>query len=245
MLMLSSTELRAFRWKRVSLVPQGAMNALNPVLRVEKQIADAMEAHIGRQPKAVTVKRIHELLDLVGLEPAVGKRYPHELSGGMKQRVCIAMAVALDPPLLIADEPTSALDVVVQRRVADSLLHIKETLGTSIILIGHDMGLMAQMVDRIAVMYAGRIVEIAPTKTIFREPLHPYTRELIRSVPSIGKRMPRAKERPGPPDRSVSGHGCPFARRCPEAFETCHQDNPDFLEKTAGHSVACHLHSNC
>jgi peptide/nickel transport system ATP-binding protein len=190
MLALSERQLRAVRWKRVSLIPQGSMNSLNPVMRVKDQIADAIETHEGRQPRGALKERILHVLETVHLPSRVYNLYPHELSGGMKQRVCIAMAIALNPPLVIADEPTSALDVVVQRVVAQTLQDVKQRLGVSMLLIGHDMGLQAQMVDRIAVMYAGNIVESAPVKEIFADPLHPYTQRLIASIPTIRERKP-------------------------------------------------------
>ena len=172
---LSEEELRQTRWRQISLIPQGAMNSLNPVMRVKDQIGDGIITHEGRQSPQALRERILQLLNMVGLPSRAYTLYPHELSGGMKQRVCIAMAIALNPTLLIADEPTSALDVVVQRVVAQTLLDVKARLNVSMILIGHDMGLQAQLVDRLAVMYAGNIVEIAPVKGAFEESLHPYT----------------------------------------------------------------------
>ncbi len=182
---LKPDEWRPIRWRRVSLVPQGAMNALNPVMRVGEQIGDAIEAHDGRQDPAALRERIVGLLDSVGLPDRVVRAYPHELSGGMKQRACIAMAIALEPALIIADEPTSALDVVVQRAVAETLMEVKRNLGASVILIGHDLALQAQLVDRLGVMYRGRLVETGPSRELFHRPQHPYTELLIRSVPSI------------------------------------------------------------
>ena len=237
---LSPAALRAFRWSRIALIPQGAMNALNPVIRVQDQLADAMAAH--GKGGAVIQQRIVELLEMVGLSTDVRKLYPHELSGGMKQRVCIAMAVSLEPPLVIADEPTSALDVVVQRHVAQSLLHIKRTLGNSMIIIGHDMGLMAQLTDRLAVMYAGSIVEIAPTKEVFAHPLHPYTEQLIDSVPSIKVKKPLRALPGNPPDLRNMPPGCPFAPRCPKVMSRCHEEAPALREYRTGQLAACHLH---
>ncbi|MCB0100393.1 MAG: ABC transporter ATP-binding protein, partial [Caldilineaceae bacterium] len=158
--------------------------------RIKDQIADAITTHEGRIAAGVLKERILNLLGMVGLPSRVYNMYPHELSGGMKQRVCIAMAIALNPSLIIADEPTSALDVVVQRVVAQNLLDIKERLGVSMIVIGHDMGLMAQLVDRLAVMYAGHMVELAEVDKVFAEPLHPYTQLLIESIPSVKERKP-------------------------------------------------------
>jgi peptide/nickel transport system ATP-binding protein len=182
---LTDDEWRPIRWRRLSLVPQGAMNALNPVMRVGEQISDAIEAHEGRRDAASLRERIVGLFDSVGLSERVVRAYPHELSGGMKQRACIAMAIALKPALIIADEPTSALDVVVQRVVAETLIEVKQRIGASVILIGHDLGLQAQMVDRLGVMYRGRLVEMGPSRELFHRPQHPYTELLISSVPSI------------------------------------------------------------
>jgi peptide/nickel transport system ATP-binding protein len=177
--------LQKVRWRRLSLVPQGAMNALNPVMRVGDQLRDVFETHEPAMSRAATDTRIVELFASVGLPPRAVRAYPHELSGGMKQRACIAMAIALEPALIIADEPTSALDVVVQRAVAETLRDVQARLGASVILIGHDLGLQAQLVDRLAVMYRGRLVEVGPTEAIFHRPQHPYTELLVRSVPSI------------------------------------------------------------
>jgi peptide/nickel transport system ATP-binding protein len=177
--------LRRIRWREVALIPQGSMNSLNPVMRAGDQIADAITAHEDRTDGAAVRRRVDTLLDSVRLGRDVGRRYPHELSGGMRQRVCIAMATALDPRLVIADEPTSALDVVTQRAVAETLLDATHRLGASMILIGHDLALQAQMVDRLAVMRRGRLVEIGPVRAVFHQPVHPYTRTLLTSVPSI------------------------------------------------------------
>src|SRR5215216_1884262 len=167
LLSLNEEALRSIRWIKLALIPQGAMNSLNPTMKVNDQIKDVIVAHEGQQAKKGMKPRILELMSMVGLPARVYDMYPHELSGGMKQRVCIAMAIALNPAVIIADESTSALDVVVQRIVAQTLLKVKQALGVSMIMIGHDMGLMAQMVDRIAVMYAGKIVEIAPVRSFF------------------------------------------------------------------------------
>jgi len=239
---LSDQELRQVRWRQVALIPQGAMNSLNPVMRVKDQIADAIETHRGKHPRAALRERILELLNMVGLPGRVYSMYPHELSGGMKQRVCIAMAIALTPSLVIADEPTSALDVVVQRVVAQTLMEIKDQLGVSMILIGHDMGLQAQMVDRIAVMYAGNMMEIAPVKAAFAEPLHPYTQLLIDAIPSIAERKPLKVTEGLTHDLRNPPPGCIFHLRCPHVMERCRQEVPLLRELAPKHYVACHLH---
>ena len=239
---LSEAELRQVRWSQIALIPQGAMNSLNPVMRVKDQIAEAIETHQGTRPPQELKERILRLLAMVGLPSRVYSMYPHELSGGMKQRVCIAMAIALTPSVIIADEPTSALDVVVQRVVAQTLLDVKRTLGVSMILIGHDMGLMAQLVDRIAVMYAGNIVEIAPVKDIFAEPLHPYTQLLLASIPSVKERKPLVVTEGLTHDLRRPPPGCIFQLRCPFVMDKCREVVPPLRELRPNHYAACHLY---
>lgn len=239
---LSESELRQVRWSQIALIPQGAMNSLNPVMRVKNQIAEAIETHQGKRSPEELKERILRLLAMVGLPGRVYSMYPHELSGGMKQRVCIAMAIALTPSIIIADEPTSALDVVVQRVVAQTLLDVKRTLGVSMILIGHDMGLMAQLVDRIAVMYAGNIVEIAPVKAIFAEPLHPYTQLLLASIPSVKERKPLVVTEGLTHDLRRPPPGCIFQLRCPFVMDKCREVVPPLRELRPNHYAACHLY---
>jgi len=242
MLGLTPEELRERRWRELSLIPQGAMNSLNPVMRVRDQIGDAIITHEGQQPKDKLKARILELFSLVGLPPRVYDLYPHELSGGMKQRACIAMAIALNPPVIIADEPTSALDVVVQRVVAQTLLDVKERLGVSMIMIGHDMGLQAQMVDRIIVMYAGNIVEVTPVLPAFHNPLHPYTQLLISAIPSIKERKPLKITTGLTHDLRNPPPGCSFQLRCPHVMDICKQVPPAMIEREPEHRVACYLY---
>jgi peptide/nickel transport system ATP-binding protein len=239
---LDEKVLRQARWRDVALIPQGAMDSLNPTMRIKNQFAEAIETHEGRQPANKLEKRIANLLRDVGLPRRVYSMYPHELSGGMKQRVCIAMAIALNPSLIVADEPTSALDVVVQRVVAQTLIDVKQRLGVSMILIGHDIGLQAQLVDRIAVMYAGNIVEIAPVKAIFETPLHPYTQLLISAIPSIKKRKPLLKTEGLTHDLRNPPPGCVFHLRCPYVMDECRVDVPPLRELRPGHYAACHLY---
>lgn len=241
---LNPKQLRELRWVKMALIPQGAMNSLNPVMRIKNQIGDAITTHEGRMPAEQLKQRILELLNLVGLPARVYNMYPHELSGGMKQRVCVAMAIALNPPLIIADEPTSALDVVVQRVVAQTLLDVKKRLGVSMILIGHDMGLQAQLVDRIIVMYAGNIVEIAPVGRAFKSPLHPYTQLLIASIPSIKERKPLKVTEGLTHDLRNPPPGCVFQFRCPYAREICRALKPKLNEYGPGHVAACHIYEN-
>ncbi|HLU10252.1 MAG TPA: ABC transporter ATP-binding protein [Oceanobacillus sp.] len=239
---LSDEALRGVRWSKLALIPQGAMNSLNPTMKVSDQIKDVIIAHEGKAAKKNIKPRILELLTMVGLPARVYDLYPHELSGGMKQRVCIAMAIALNPTVIIADESTSALDVVVQRVVAQTLLKVKQALGVSMIMIGHDMGLMAQMVDRVAVMYAGKIVEIATVKQIFAEPKHPYSQLLIESVPSLKERKPLKITEGITHDPRNPPPGCIFQLRCPFVMEKCRIQAPPMQEVEIGQSVACHLY---
>ncbi len=234
--------LRAVRWIKLALIPQGAMNSLNPTMRVHDQFADVIIAHEGQKAKKGLKPRILELLAMVGLPNRAYDLFPHELSGGMKQRVCIAMAIALNPSIIIADESTSALDVVVQRIVAQTLLKVKQALGVSMIMIGHDMGLMAQMVDRVAVMYAGKIVEIAPTKDMFAHPKHPYSQVLIDSVPSLKERKPLKIMEGITHDPRNPPPGCIFQLRCPFVMERCRVEPPAMRETNPGQLVACHLY---
>lgn len=241
---LDKEEMRETRWSRISLVPQGAMNSLNPIMRVRDQIADTILTHRGAVATNVLREEIVGLLDMVELPAKVANMYPHELSGGMKQRVCIAMATALEPELIIADEPTSALDVVVQKAVMQTLIGVQERLGTSMILIGHDMGLTAQVLDRVGVMYAGKLVEVANIRELYREPRHPYTQALIASLPSI-----QAKKRGGgipglPPFLLNPPAGCLFRSRCPHAMAICEQVTPPLRQLQPGHFAACHLYEN-
>jgi oligopeptide/dipeptide ABC transporter ATP-binding protein len=239
---LNQEELRQMRWREVALIPQGAMNSLNPVMKIKDQIGDAIVTHGGQRQDISLKEQILGLLDDVGLPARVYDLYPHELSGGMKQRVCIAMAISLNPPLVIADEPTSALDVVVQRVVAQTLLDVKRRLNVGMILIGHDMGLQAQLVDRIAVMYAGNIVELAPVKNLFANPLHPYSELLIAAIPSIKEKKPLVKTEGLTHDLRNPPSGCVFRLRCPKVFDRCSLEVPPLREVKPDHQVACHLY---
>jgi oligopeptide/dipeptide ABC transporter ATP-binding protein len=241
LLALSDEQMRLTRFARISLVPQGAMNSLNPVMRIKYQIGDTIRAHDAHIDKHDVEARIAELMEWVGLRKSVANMYPHELSGGMKQRVCIAMGICLRPQVIIADEPTSALDVVVQRQVMDTLDAVQAELGAAVILVGHDMGLMAQFVDRIAVMYAGRLVELGPVEQVFDESLHPYTQLLIATLPSLEVRsafrgIPGIAASPLDPPT-----GCTFHPRCPFAVDRCAGEVPAYREVQPGRWAACHL----
>ena len=241
---LDEKELRKIRWKHISYIPQGSMNSLNPIMRAEEQIADAIKTHEGKVPKKEQRRRVEELFTSVGLAPEVARMYPHELSGGMKQRVIIAMAIALGPELIIADEPTTALDVVVQRGILQLLSDIKRKLGSSIILITNDMAAQAEVADRLVIMYAGKIVEIGDVNTLFREPLHPYAQALISAVPSIKGKKKLLSISGLPPDLRSPPPGCRFHPRCPQAMPICKEEEPRFIEVKPGRFTACHLHGD-
>jgi peptide/nickel transport system ATP-binding protein len=237
---LDEEGLRALRLAGIALVPQGSMNSLNPVLRIGPQIADALADHGLRLSRWEVQRRIAGLLEQVGLPETVSRMYPHELSGGMKQRACIAIAICLRPRVIIADEPTSALDVVVQRQVMATLARVQQDLGAAVILVGHDVGLMAQFVDRLGVMYAGRLVEVARIGDIVTGPRHPYTRALIASLPSLeSRRMPAGIPGLAPLLRDLPG-GCSFHPRCPQAMDRCRTEKP-MVREIEGAEVACHL----
>jgi peptide/nickel transport system ATP-binding protein len=241
LLSLSQDEVRQMRLAEIAMVPQGAMNSLNPVRRIRDHFKDSIRAH-ERATDAKVADRTAELLAMVGLREEVARLYPHELSGGMKQRVCIALAITLQPRVIVADEPTSALDVVVQRQVMQTLEAVQARLGAAVILVGHDMGLLAQFADRLGVMYAGKLVEIAPIKEIFAEPLHPYTQLLIASLPTLEERGV-FRGVPGlPPSLLNPPGGCLFHPRCPKRLPQCSVETPPLQEVRPGHWVACHLY---
>jgi len=243
LLRLSEGDMRMARFAQISLIPQGAMNSLNPMMKVGEQLRDTIRAHRnGGTAKGSTDGRIREVLESVELQAAVMNSYPHELSGGMKQRVCIAMAILLNPKVIIADEPTSALDVVVQRQVMETLRRVQEALGASVILVGHDMGLMAQVVDRVGVMYGGKLVELGPVRDIFKDPLHPYTQLLIKSLPNLETKED-FRGIPGlTPSLLAPPPGCMFHPRCPHAMPRCSVDVPVLAEVKSERWVACHLY---
>ena len=238
---LTDEKMRQTRLSQVSLIPQGAMNSLNPVVRVREQIVDGIEDHDVNLSKIEMQNRIEEVLRSVDLQPGVASMYPHELSGGMKQRVCVAIAISLRPKLIIADEPTSALDVVVQRQVMETIQRLQKEMGISMILIGHDMGLMAQSVDQLAVMYAGKLVELSPVMELFDTPLHPYSQLLISTLPTLETKGV-FRSIPGiTPSLLEPPSGCLFHPRCPKAMDICSRQVPLLIEQEQGRWVACHL----
>ena len=243
LLTLSDAEVRQKRLSEIAMIPQGALNSLNPVMRVREQIIDGLRDHGVKKSTEEFHADVTDLLGRVGLQPEVANMFPHELSGGMKQRVTIALSISMNPGVIIADEPTSALDVVVQRQIVQTLREVHEGIGAATILIGHDMGLMAQFATRIGIMYAGRLVEIGPTQAIFNDPKHPYTGLLISSLPNTrGKR--RLTGIPGiTPSLLTPPPGCVFHPRCPKAFDRCMVEVPQLTEGEGGHSQACHLYT--
>jgi peptide/nickel transport system ATP-binding protein len=233
--------MQVVRWRHVSLVFQGAMNSLDPVKRVDAQIGQAIDLHERTASASDVRARIGELLTTVGLTPALGRRYAHQLSGGQRQRVMIALALACRPSLVIADEPTTALDVVMQAQILELLEHLREQLGLALILISHDLGVLSETCDRVAVMYAGRIVETGPVRDVFATPQHPYTKRLLDSLPVIGGSRELAAPIPGgPPDPGDLPQGCRFRPRCPYAAEKCLED-PALREVRPAQAAACHF----
>ena len=237
---LPNEEMRKHRWADISIVFQGAMNAWNPVYKVGDQIMEALEQHFPDMTEPEGRGRIAELFELVGLSPAMMDRYPHEFSGGMRQRAIIAMALSCNPKVIIADEPTTALDVIVQDQILRELKKIQTDLGMSIIYISHDVAVIAEVSDRIGVMYAGKLVELGPTDEVFPRPRHPYTYLLLASTPSVkGPRRKLAPLEGEPPNLLAPPSGCRFHPRCPFATEICAKEEPPNQESSPGHRVAC------
>lgn len=236
--------VRLRRLSEIAMVPQGALNSLNPVMRIRDQVIDGLKDHNVSMSVGEFNGRVAELLSSVGLHPDVASRFPHELSGGMKQRVSIAIAISMNPSVIVADEPTSALDVVVQKQVVQTLRDVQERIGAAAIMIGHDMGLMAQFASRIGIMYGGKIIEIGPVANIFQNPRHPYTRLLISSLPDTRSKR-RLEGIPGlPPSLLRPPPGCVFHTRCPDAMDICTQDIPITRELDTNRYAACHLYGD-
>jgi peptide/nickel transport system ATP-binding protein len=240
---LSEDDMLKARLSKIAYIPQGAMNSLNPVMRIGAQMVDAIKAHDPKANKSDMIERSYEALTSVDLKEDVFKMYAHELSGGMKQRVCIAISILLKPQVIIADEPTSALDVVTQRQVMETIDRVQDKIGAAVILIGHDMGLMAQFVDKVAVMYAGRLMELSTVREMFTDPKHPYAKALISSLPSLENKgvfqgipglAPSLLRLPG---------GCAFHPRCAHVMEVCRTVRPKFDSLPSGRKVECHLYS--
>jgi oligopeptide/dipeptide ABC transporter ATP-binding protein len=240
LLEMSRRDFNRVRWEKMALVPQAAMDGLNPVFTIGYQIVEAIRAHRNTSRSAAW-SRARTLLEQVDINPSRVRDYPHELSGGMRQRAMIAMALALDPQLIIADEPTTALDVITQAQVLKLFRRLQRELGIAIIFISHDLSTLAQACDRVMIMYAGRVVEIADAETLYSAPRHPYTRALLGSFPDIDSTMPTRALRGAPPDLSEAVVGCRFCSRCSEKIERCLSEEPSMVSVGTGHEVSCHV----
>ncbi|MEM0114880.1 MAG: ABC transporter ATP-binding protein [Fervidicoccaceae archaeon] len=242
-LSLSEAERRRkILWEKISMVFQGAINSLNPVYTVGYQLAEPFIYHRNYSKKEA-MEKVTDLLKMVGLNPEIAKRYPHELSGGMKQRAVIAMALALEPTVVIADEPTTALDVVIQSQILNLMKKLKQEKKLSFILITHDMSVIAEMADKVAIMYAGRIVEYGPSDIVFNRPYHPYTMALIRSIPRLRGPIEKLQYIPGEPPNLINvPPGCKFNPRCQYVMDICRKEEPDYIEVEKNHFVRCWLY---
>ena len=242
MLTITQDEMRRnVRWKEISYIMQGSMSVLNPVRKVVKTFEDIIESHQGIKDRKAFLEQTQAHISRLGLPTEVLNSYPHQLSGGMRQRVAIALATMFHPSLIIADEPTTALDVVVQRGVLQMIKDIQALSDNTVLLVTHDMAVHANVADRVMIMYAGRIAEEAPTESIFNTPLHPYTQHLIRSLPMIGERSTKASLRGAPPNLDNPPSGCRFHVRCPYVMDVCRTQVPDLVPVRESHRVACHL----
>jgi len=238
---LKEKQMRKMRWKRISIVFQGAMNALNPLFKVGDQIVEAIRTH-EKVKKKEAWKRAEKLLETVGIEPSRATNYPHEFSGGMRQRGLIAMALACNPELIIADEPGTALDVIVQAQVLKLMSELKDKMNLAMIMITHDLSIISETCEKAAIMYAGKIVEQGEIATIFKEPLHPYTQGLIGAFPNIKAAKRRMTSIPGfPPDLLEPPTGCRFHPRCSHVMDICKKEEPKSIIVSGNHYVACHL----
>jgi peptide/nickel transport system ATP-binding protein len=237
---MDELEIRKIRWRGISMVFQSAMNALDPVYRVGDQIVEALRTHFSGLDEGEAYQQVKELFLLVGLDPDLISRYPHEFSGGMRQRAVIAMALSCEPRVIIADEPTTALDVIVQDRILNRLKDLQQKLDMGMIYISHDIAVIAEVSDQIGVMYAGRMAELASAINVFEKPMHPYTAALMRAFPSIEGEKQDLKGLPGePPDLLDPPGGCRFHPRCPNARNKCGKQQPPFDEVGTKHYVTC------
>jgi len=230
------------RWKNISMIFQGAMNALNPVRTVGDQIAEAIRLHMGITNREALNRQVEELLDLVGIPASRRDTYPHQYSGGMRQRAMIAMALACSPQVIIADEPTTALDVMIQAQILELLANLQKKLSLSVILVTHDLGVVAEICDSVLVMYGGVTAEYASTDTIYNRARHPYTRQLLEAFPDLSRPTERLISIPGyPPRLEALPPGCRFAPRCKQAFERCRREQPSITQITDRHVASCFL----
>ena len=241
---LTEQEMAQVRWKNIAIIFQGAMNALNPVRRVGDQIAEAIRQHYPVTDKVTVEDRVSELLDLVGIAPTRKTQYPHQFSGGMRQRAMIAMALACTPQVVIADEPTTALDVMIQAQILELMGKLREELGLAVLFVTHDLGVVAEVCDTVLVMYGGIVAEYGDVDTIFNHPQHPYTQELLKAFPDISNLKDKLASIPGyPPRLNALPPGCRFAPRCPAVFDRCPTAQPPLYltDKVKQHYASCYL----
>ena len=242
LLRISEREMRKYRWSKISIVFQGAMNALNPVRKVGDQISEVILLHGAATDKGEANKRVAELLELVGITPEMAFQYPHQYSGGMRQRAMIAMALACSPDVLIADEPTTALDVMIQAQILDLLQNLQKELNLSIVMVTHNLGVVAEICDDVLVMYGGKTAEYASVDVIYNDPLHPYTQRLLQAFPDVDDPASTLASIPGhPPPLDALPPGCRFEPRCHCREDVCAVQDPPLVMVMAGHYVACHL----
>lgn len=239
---LTEKEMEEIRWKDISMIFQGAMNALNPVRTIGDQIAEAIRQHMGVTQKSTLSEMVEELLDRVGIPANRRESYPHQYSGGMRQRAMIAMALACSPNVVIADEPTTALDVMIQAQILELLARLQKEMGLSVILVTHDLGVVAEVCDTVLVMYGGVTAEYAPVDVIYNNPRHPYTQQLLSAFPDLSNPTERLISIPGyPPRLEALPPGCRFAPRCNQAFDRCRIEKPDLRYLAYDHCASCHL----
>lgn len=239
---LGPGEVRRHWWEFISYIPQGSMSVLNPVIRIENQFFDAVPKTHHLKRKGEIRERVAAYLKELELPVEVLRSYPHQLSGGMKQRVLVALGTFLHPQIVLADEPTTALDVVVQKGILLMLTELQEQMENTLVVVSHDMGVHYQITDRLAIMYAGKLVEYGPTEAIFNNPLHPYSQMLIQALPRVGDRRQRVGISGRPPNLVNPPAGCRFAARCPKVMEHCARQEPALVEMEANHFVSCHLY---
>jgi peptide/nickel transport system ATP-binding protein len=241
---MNDNQIRKVRWKGIAIVFQGAMNALNPVFKISDQITEAIKIHEPHVSRSAAKERVEALLEMVGIDKSRADNYPHEFSGGMRQRALIAMALAANPEVLVADEPGTALDVVVQAQILKLLRELKDKLNLSMVFISHDLSIVAETCEKLAIMYAGQVVEYGDTKAIFAKPLHPYTQGLLGAFPSIKGERKKLVSIPGqPPDLLAPPVGCRFNPRCPYVMDICKREEPKLLPvDSPNHLAHCHLY---
>jgi len=242
---LPEEDMRKIRMKEISWIPQATMSSFNPVIRIRSQIRDFLEAHDSHQNFQRMLDRFIQLLESVNIDRSCLNSYPHELSGGMRQRVAIALALLFHPKILVADEPTTALDVVVQKQLLRLLRHLADELHLSVLIISHDISILEEVSDRLAIMYAGKLVELGPKEKVMSLPRHPYTRALLRSIPSLSLEKQKIRGIPGePPDLGSPPPGCRFNPRCPYVVSLCRKEEPPFLEMDNNWWIACHRYKD-